>query len=127
MACSRCGARDVRLIPAHWADKRYCPDCCLELDGRIPPAVPTCNTIPIARVASILGAVIIPTGDDPYGLDDDTHVWARCDTCGEGSMVKRGRAPRCRMTPRCEGRHGGAASPRCPSLPGRAPKPGGAS
>jgi hypothetical protein len=126
MRCSRCGAHDVRLVPAHWADKHYCPYGCLELDGRTPPAVPTCPTIPIARVVSILDATIVtpPTGADPYGLSDDNHVWTRCDTCGEGSMVRRGKTPRCRMTPHCEGQHiAPVASPRRPSLSRRVSKP----
>jgi hypothetical protein len=106
MGCSRCGA-DTRLIPAHWNDKRYCPACCLELDsaGRIPattvaPAPPT-----VAGVVTLLGATVVPTGDNPYGLNNDTHRWARCDTCGQGSMVKRATTPLCRMTPHCKGKH----------------------
>jgi hypothetical protein len=34
------------------------------------------------------------------------HVWARCDTCGEGTMRPKSAGPkRCVMTPRCSGSH----------------------
>ena len=105
MSCSRCGARDVRLIPAHWADRDYCPECALALEGRTPPARLAAGTFSVARFLLILDATVVSPIVDDVELDTDEHAWACCDICAAGSMVKRGTTPRCRITPRCEGRH----------------------
>lgn len=114
MGCSRCGA-DVRLVPAHWIDRYYCPDCCLALEGRIPPALPATGTFSVARLIMTLDATAAP--EDHHELDTDDHAWTRCDTCGQGSMVKRGTKPCCRITPHCRGRHVTQPASKEPSLP----------
>jgi len=45
-----------------------------------------------------------------YPRPDGDHVWGWCDVCGQPSLVTKAtvedeKRPRCRMTPRCEGRH----------------------
>jgi hypothetical protein len=72
----------------------------LTADGRLvghPAPIPSWARFAVAWHRDAIVAILVGrrTG----------HVWARCDQCSEGRMVRAGASPGCALTPRCEGRH----------------------
>lgn len=47
------------------------------------------------------------------------HSWSACSVCGEAALVRDDTSPKCRLTPRCEGRHDSHRMSRHPGEGGR--------
>jgi AAA domain len=57
----------------------------------------------VAEITKALGATVITVAE--MTPDCTCHTWARCNSCGEGHLIRTGTRPRCAITPGCEGHH----------------------